>query len=306
MAKATSPDRLHGFVIVDKPGSWTSHDVVGWMRRLLGERQIGHAGTLDPAATGVLPIGVGSATRLMEYLSNATKSYVATLRFGVETDSFDGDGRVTATTDAQDLDRPVIENALAAWLGPRLQEPPMHSAIRIDGKRLYEHARQGLEVDRPMRQVTFSTLTLLRWQPPDAEVFVDCSKGTYVRSLARDIGRDVGTGAYLANLVRNRTGPFRLCQAWTLAQLQERWATEGADSWSEIAHHPDAVVSDWPALLLDPIAESRWMSGQTVDSSLPAAGRCRAFGPSGEWRGVGEASSDGSAWQPKKVAGGRG
>ncbi|MGI8644595.1 MAG: tRNA pseudouridine(55) synthase TruB [Thermomicrobiales bacterium] len=303
MANTRSGARLHGFVVVDKPASWTSHDVVGWMRRLLGERQIGHAGTLDPAATGVLPVGVGYATRLMEYLSGTDKAYLAKIRLGIETDSLDGDGRVVATADSRHITAADIEAVLASWLGPKLQDPPMHSAIRVNGKRLYEHARQGQEVERPLRSVTFHRLELRDWSPPDAAVFVECSKGTYVRSLARDIGRDLGTGAYLANLVRNRTGPFCLSDAWTLAEIQQRWESEGKRCWAGIAFHPDSVISDWPVIVLDEAAEARWQTGQALPSTSRAAGSCRAFNAAGDWLGIGMASDDDRAWRPTKVAG---
>lgn len=302
MASATVEARLHGFVVVDKPATWTSHDVVGWMRRLLGERQIGHGGTLDPAATGVLPVGVGYATRLMEFLSGNDKSYVANIRFGVETDSFDGDGAVISLSDSGGLSRTDIEKALHAWVGPRMQEPPMHSAIKIGGTRLYDAARRGEEIDRPLRSVTFHALELLRWDPPDAEVYVRCSKGTYIRSLAHDLGRDLATGAYLANLVRTQTGPFCLAQAWTLAELKQFWEEEGDHCWPNVAVHPDAVISNWPAVLLDKATQAHWLNGQAVPGP-EAAGRCRAFSEDGDWLGIGRAMETGTGWQPHKVMG---
>ena len=304
MAKLRSEAPLDGWIVVDKPGSWTSHDVVGWLRRLLGERQIGHAGTLDPAATGVLPIGVGYATRLMEYLSGKDKGYVAEIEFGTETDSLDGDGRVVATRDFAHLRASDVRTALDRWRGLRLQQPPMHSAIKIGGRRLYEHARQGRDVPRPDRPVIFHTLELLSWDAPVAEVYVECSKGTYIRSLARDLGWDLGAGAYLANLVRTQTGPFCLGDAWTLAELGEYWESQGPTVWPQIAFHPDHVISSWPVLLLDDQAERRWQSGQTLRDSASGEAHCRAFGASGEWLGIGRALPAGDGWRPTKVAGG--
>lgn len=296
-AESGSPT-LHGFLVIDKPAGWTSHDVVARVRRLTGERRIGHAGTLDPAATGVLPLAVGSATRVVEYLSDASKTYRAEMTFGVETDTFDGDGRVVATGDSAGLTRPDVEGRLSAFRGTIEQVPPMHSAIKVDGRRLYELARRGEEVDRPPRQVTISCLELVAWEPPVATLVVDCSKGTYVRALAHDLGAAVGTGAYLSDLVRLRTGPFGLDDAVTLEQLA---AIELPGSWSAVAHHPDAVLADWPALLLDRDTGAAWQHGGLVTSAGQASGRCRVYDDVGNWLGVGTADAGGARWRPLKV-----
>lgn len=296
----TPPPRpsLHGFLVVDKPAGWTSHDVVARVRRLVGERRVGHAGTLDPAATGVLPLAVGAATRVLEYLAGADKTYRAEVTFGVETDSLDGDGRVTGRGDASALTEPTVADLLPAFRGPLAQIPPMHSAIKVDGRRLYELAHRGEEIERAPRPVVVSRLDLLVWRPPVATLLVDCSKGTYVRSLARDLGTAAGCGAYLSDLVRLRTGPFTLCEAITLGELAEAelpWA------WPELATHPDAVLADWPALLLDERAGADWRLGKPIPAPLGATGPCRAYGPDGEWLGVGAADDAGGAWRPLKV-----
>lgn len=302
MPYSGSKGRLHGFIVIDKPASWTSHDVISRMRRLLGERRIGHAGTLDPAATGVLPIGVGYATRLMEFLVNADKSYLATVHFGVETDSHDGDGYVTGISDPTELTADRIESAIAGWRGSsKMQLPPMHSAIKIGGTRLYEHARRGEAIDRPERPVTFHDLRLLQWSSPEATIFMRCSKGTYVRSLARDLGRELGTGAYLANLVRYQSGPFCLDQAWTLRQIERLWHELGDAAWEYIAHHPDSIVLDWPALVLDDVASHRWLAGSPIEGKRDDRGRCRAYGVDGHWLGVGTWDGSSEKWRPSKV-----
>jgi tRNA pseudouridine55 synthase len=302
MPYSGSKGHLHGFIVIDKPASWTSHDVISRMRRLLGERRIGHAGTLDPAATGVLPIGVGYATRLMEFLADADKSYLATVHFGVETDSHDGDGYVTRVCDATALTVDRIESAIAGWRGSnKMQVPPMHSAIKIRGTRLYEHARRGEAIDRPERSVTFHDLRLLHWSSPEATIFMRCSKGTYVRSLARDLGRELGTGAYLANLVRYQTGPFCLDQAWTLLQIEDLWQEQGDAAWEYLAHHPDTVVSDSPALILDDAVSHNWLAGSPIDGRRDDLGRCRAYDVDGHWLGVGTWDGSAARWRPNKV-----
>ncbi|CAA9571710.1 MAG: tRNA pseudouridine(55) synthase [uncultured Thermomicrobiales bacterium] len=288
---------LHGFLVIDKPAGWTSHDVVARVRRLVGERRVGHAGTLDPAATGVLPLAVGTATRVLEYLAGADKTYRAEVTFGVETDSQDGDGRVVARRDASALSEAAVAALLPAFRGPLQQIPPMHSAIKVGGQRLYERAHRGEEIEREPRPVVVHRLQLLDWRPPVATLLVDCSKGTYVRALARDLGAAAGVGAFLSDLVRLRTGPFALCQALTLDALADAplpWA------WPAVAVHPDAVLPGWTALLLDDEGRTDWGAGRAI-AAPAAAGRCRAYGLDGAWLGVGAADDSGRAWRPLKV-----
>jgi tRNA pseudouridine55 synthase len=288
---------LHGFLVIDKPAGWTSHDVVARARRLLGERRIGHAGTLDPAATGVLPLAVGLATRALEYLADSSKTYLAEVVFGVETDSLDGDGTVTATSDPSGLSRAEVERALASFRGPLDQVPPMHSAIKVGGRPLYERARRGEELELAPRRVTIHELALLEWEPPVARLLVDCSKGTYVRSLARDLGRALGVGGYLGDLVRVRSGPFTLCDAWTLAELSR---LDVAAWWPEVAYHPDVALLDRPALLLDGDARRVWRHGGPVPAT-GADGIARVYDEGGSWLGVARGEAGGGAWRPLKV-----
>lgn len=294
----TTKPSLHGYLVIDKPGNWTSFDVVARARRVLGEKRIGHAGTLDPAATGVLPLAVGAATKTLEFLTDASKTYLADITFGVETDSQDIEGVVTRIADASALTAEVVTAALAAMLGPQQQIPPMHSAIKIGGQKLYELARRGEEIARPPRPVTFHTLELCAWQPPVATVLVDCSKGTYIRSLARDLGAALGTGAYLSNLVRTRSGPFTLDDAITIEELGDLpWP----EMWPEIALHPDVPLHDWPALVLDAQTTTRWQQGATIPAQGGAAGMIRAYDVAGRWLGSGHADDSGAGWRPGKV-----
>ena len=190
-----------GFAIVDKPAGMTSHDVVGRARKQLSERRIGHAGTLDPDATGVLLLGIGRATRLLQFLSGSDKTYVADIELGTETDTLDAAGVVTATYDMSKVTFDDVVAAAEKFVGDIDQVPPMVSAIKIDGRRLHELARQGIEVERPSRRVHIARLVI---EPaPNALVFraeIDCSSGTYIRSLAADLGRALGGGAHLRTL----------------------------------------------------------------------------------------------------------
>jgi tRNA pseudouridine55 synthase len=307
----SSATSLSGFLVIDKPAGWTSHDVVARLRRLLNERRIGHAGTLDPAATGVLPVAVGPATRMIEFLEGATKSYLAEVTCGVETDSYDADGTVTSISAARQPAAAEIAAVLAGWLGPRLQVPPMHSAVKIAGRRLYESARKGIEVARPARPIELFALRLLDWTPPVATVFVDCSKGTYVRSLAHDLGRELGTGAHLSNLVRLRAGPYALCEAWTLAELaalvdEGREALEA--NWPSIALHPDSAIAHEEAIVCDERDARSLIDGRTVQVTAvdqPTAldsDKARAYDPAGRWLGLVQWSPELKRWRPLKIS----
>lgn len=297
MAKRKSRGKYHGYLIIDKPAGMTSHDVVGRVRRVLGEKRVGHAGTLDPAAVGVLPIAVGLATRTVEYLSNASKTYVADITFGVETDSADGDGVVTAVSDVAHLTQEHIESALVPFRGDILQVPPMHSAIKVDGQKMYDLARQGVHVELPPRAVTIHELSLLAWEPPIATVRIHCSKGTYVRSLARHLGTSLGVSAYMSNLVRVGTGPFTLDDAILLEELEPLVQT---CPWEMIAVHPDAALIDRPAIVLDDAGTRSWQNGNSVGVA-EADGLVRVYGSDGTWVGVGTAERESAMVKPAKV-----
>ena len=203
-----------GICIVDKPAGWTSHDVVARSRKLLGTRRVGHAGTLDPMATGVLVLGVGRATRLLTFVTGVDKTYEARITFGTETDSLDADGEVTATHDMTGLDPDAVIAAAAALTGPIEQVPPMVSAIQVDGRRLHELAREGIEIERAARPVTIHRFELAPTDDPLVwDAVVECSSGTYVRSLAADLGTALGGGAHLSALRRTAVGPFVLAEA---------------------------------------------------------------------------------------------
>jgi tRNA pseudouridine55 synthase len=217
--KHSEPDPA-GILLVDKPSTWTSHDVVAFVRRF-GFRKVGHAGTLDPAATGLLVLLVGrQATRAASQLSGQDKTYVGTVTLGVETDSLDADGSVTKESPWEHLSPTDVEAALPAFRGDIEQIPPMVSAVKIKGKRLYKMAREGKTVERPPRPVTIHELTLLATDLPNFEIRVHCSKGTYVRTLAADIGTALGCGAHLSALRRFTSGCYSIDNAVTIDTLR--------------------------------------------------------------------------------------
>lgn len=293
-----STGRYHGYLVIDKPGGWTSHDVVARVRRILNERRIGHTGTLDPAAVGVLPVAVGEATRTIEYLAEASKSYVAEVTLGVTTGSYDGDGRVTRIADANAIGREEVEATLSGFRGEIEQVPPMFSAIQVGGRRLHELARAGVEIDRKARPVTIYQLDLVDWSPPVFSLVIDCSKGTYVRSLAHDLGECLGVGAYLSNLVRIRSGPFTLADAVRLHDLP---ALLESEPWEQIAVHPDVALLDRRAIAIDPAASVRWQQGRGMDLTGRADEVLRVYDVAGTWLGVGQIVAEESYFRPSKV-----
>jgi tRNA pseudouridine55 synthase len=215
---------VDGVLVCDKPAGMTSHDVVARVRRLAGQRRVGHGGTLDPPATGVLVLALGRATRLLPFLPTEPKRYLAEVEFGAETDTLDATGTVTATAGTAGVDEAALRAALAGFVGPQLQVPPMVSAIKVGGERLYAKARRGEQVDRAPRPIVISELELVDFsagERPRATLEVVCSGGTYVRSLAADLGRALGTLAHLASLRRTAVGRFTERDAHTLAELEE-------------------------------------------------------------------------------------
>lgn len=215
MARRKRPATTHGIAVVDKPTGVTSHDVVAMLRRRFDERQVGHGGTLDPGATGVLVVAVGKATKLLRFVEKTRKAYIGEIVFGVETDSLDADGEVTATHDMGEVTVADAQAQVDAHLlGDIEQIPPMVSAIKIDGKRLHELAREGIEVERPPRPVTIHSFTLMPTGEPNVLLAaVECTSGTYIRTLAADLGHLLGGGAHLRNLRRTGVGRFTIGEA---------------------------------------------------------------------------------------------
>ena len=209
---------MFGFINVNKPSGMTSHDVVSFLRRNLKIKKIGHTGTLDPMASGVLPIAVGDATRLIQYLSD-DKEYVATVKFGESTDTYDKEGEVTFKSD-KIVEKSELEDALTKFRGEILQKPPIYSALKKNGKKLYEYAREGKEVEIEARKVTIEKLDLLSFENNIAKLRVKCSKGTYIRSIANDLGEVLGSGGHLIGLIRTVAGDFKIEDAVQLSDIE--------------------------------------------------------------------------------------
>ena len=217
-----------GIAIIDKPSGMTSHDVVARCRKVFGTRKVGHCGTLDPSATGVLVLGVGRATKLLNYLTGQNKTYEATIVFGTNTSTLDADGEAVATFDMSGLDEAAVRAAADGLTGDIMQVPPMVSAIKIDGRRLHELAREGIEVDRPSRPVHIGRFEISVTDDPLVyRAIVDCSSGTYIRSLAQDLGTALGGGAHIGSLRRTRLGAFNIDEAHGIADAVLLPAIEG-------------------------------------------------------------------------------
>jgi tRNA pseudouridine55 synthase len=208
-----------GILLVDKPQGITSHDVVDCIRRLYQTRRVGHAGTLDPMATGLLIILVGKATKASQYLMSQEKTYEGEATLGITTNSQDADGEMVETRPVPELAAETIQGRMNTLLGDQYQTPPMHSARKVGGKKLYELARKGIEIERAPRFIRVETFKLLQWQSPKASFTVHCTKGTYVRTLAYDLGEKLGCGAHLSALRRTSSGSLQITQAYTLEKL---------------------------------------------------------------------------------------
>lgn len=270
---------VNGIVVVDKPAGMTSHDVVAVARRLFQTKRIGHTGTLDPDATGVMVLCLGMATRLAEYLSAARKHYIAEVTFGIETDTQDASGKVLTETDASHLTEEAVRALLPRFQGRIQQVPPMMSALHHEGQRLYELARAGVVVERAAREVEIESLALTSWTPaahPIARLEITCSTGTYIRTLAADLGAAAGAGALMRTLRRTWVGEsearaFTLQQAASIDVLR---AHAEAHTLADVVLPPAAALADWPQVRLTPEETTRIRQGRALDTAdLDAARR---------------------------------
>ena len=267
----------NGILIIDKPQGWTSMDVCAKLRGMFHEKRVGHAGTLDPMATGVLPVFLGRATRAVEFASDSDKEYIAGLKLGVSTNTQDTTGE-TLETRPVNVSREDVAAALARFTGDIEQVPPMYSAIKINGKKLYELARKGKEVERKPRPVTIRALELLNRPEAggDFSLRVRCSKGTYVRTLCHDIGQVLGCGGCMSSLRRTMAAGFTLADAVTLEDVQERGEA--------LLRPPDSLFAGYPAVTLrSPGQEKRVRSGAPVTVPGTADGTYRVYGPGGDF-----------------------
>ncbi len=270
---------LHGLLVVDKPRGLTSHDVVGRIRRLLSTKRVGHAGTLDPAAEGVLVIGVGRATKLLAHLTDSPKRYAAHIVLGAGSESGDIEGPLVAdVARATPPSVDQVQQALQDLTGDIEQRPPATSAIKVGGEPLYRKVRRGESVDVPLRRVSIRAIELIRYSYPDLFIQVDCSAGTYIRALARDVGDALETGGYLHYLLRVRSGSFTLDHAWPMSLMEQRLRP---DTFAQIALHPAFVLPESSALALDSDSTGAWYDGRLVpvgDRVDDAAVRSRVHG----------------------------
>lgn len=277
----------NGILIVDKPDGWTSQDVAAKLRGVFHERRIGHGGTLDPMATGVLPIFVGRATRAAEFMESAEKEYIAGLRLGLVTNTQDTSGEALESHPV-DVTREQLEAVLKQFTGRIQQIPPMYSAVKIGGKKLYELARKGQEIERKPREITIHALELLDGAGSDWTLRVHCSKGTYVRTLCHDIGAALGCGGCMSSLRRTMAGRFTLDGALTMQQILD-FAAQGAPQ--ELLLPVDAVFSQYPALIVTLAQTTRVRNGAEVRDREFPDGMCRVYSETGEFLMLGKVSA---------------
>lgn len=290
---------ISGVLVVDKPVGMTSHDVVQVIRNGTGIRRAGHTGTLDPRASGVLVILIGPAVRLSEFVSASDKRYQAILRLGGSTDTYDADGSYTRSSlTPVSVTETQFEEALKKFIGEIEQTPPPYSAIKVKGRRAYDMAREGEEVELAPRMIQVYHLDVLEWAPPEVVVDVHCSSGTYVRSLANDLGNVLGCGAYLVGLRRTKSGRFSLRDAVPLRKLQEAFT---AGNWYQYLIPAAEALGDWPSVDLDPDQVEAIRHGHRIPADASAKGMARGVSMQGELVALLEVDETTQEWQPKKV-----
>ena len=292
---------VSGVIVVDKPVGLTSHDVVQSIRRGTGIRRAGHTGTLDPRASGVLVVLLGPAVRLSEFVSAADKRYQTTLRLGTSTNTYDAEGRITHSVDARTITEEQFINVIKNYEGEIEQMPPPYSAVKVEGRHSYDRARQGEEVELEPRKINVYSLDLLEWDPPEAVLDVYCSSGTYVRSLANDLGNDLGTGAYLIGLRRTKSGQFTLRDSVSLRQLQDAFL---AGEWSKYLIPASEALGDWPMIELDGELVEKIRHGHRIPAepfTETKDGLVRAVSQQGDLVALLKLIEEDQEWQPKKV-----
>ena len=291
-----------GFLNIIKPPGITSFGVVARVKELTGERRVGHGGTLDPDATGVLPVALGQATRLIEYFADATKLYHTEIELGVATDTYDASGNVVSKKDSSGVNREMVENALASFGGVIQQVPPMYSALRHNGRRLYKLAREGISVERPPREAHVYHIELIAFDNPFLTIDVECGKGTYIRSIANDLGEKLGVGACMKGLTRLRVGPFDIKDGASLVELEEA-CRHGF--FRRYIDAPDTVLLQHNAAVIGFDKEDAIRKGQKValdiKSSLVSCNILRSYSLDGRFIGIISYDSETARWQPEKV-----
>lgn len=294
---------MDGILNINKPAGKTSFDIVAMVRRLTKERRVGHAGTLDPEATGVLPVCLGKGTRIIEFLMDTHKVYRAVIELGISTDSYDGAGQVVRRRDPSCVTKDMVVMALDGFRGSIQQIPPMFSALKHRGEPLYNLAREGITIERKSRSVTIHCLELLDWHPPLLTLEIECSKGTYIRSIANDLGDMLGSGAYLKNLLRSGYGIFKVEDAVTPEQLDE--AVRQKD-WQKYLHPIDSVLGNLPSVTIDAAGEEAIKTGNPpkIEPEISPGSESkyiRAYSADRRFLAILIRDKEYSLWRPKKV-----
>ena len=308
MPKSTNNSRapvVNGFINLYKPVGITSMESLRRVKRITGQRQkVGHGGTMDPLARGVLPVCFGQATRLMEYLVSGTKRYVMDVRLGESTSTYDSEGEITETRSTEGISRADVEATLESFIGVVDQVPPMYSAVKVDGQRLYKLARAGIEVDREARSVEIHGIRITRVELPVLTLDVECGKGVYMRSLAHDLGEALGCGAHVTDLERRSCAGFNSEDGVTLEQLEED--SREPDGWRKHLHPVDWVVRDLKTVTVGQAAEKFLRNGQSVSLGRPEVNagyleQFRAYNSSGHFLALVRFDRAGNSWKPLKV-----
>ena len=284
---------MDGVIVLHKPKGKTSHDMVGFLRRLLSVRRIGHTGTLDPDATGVLPLCVGMCTKASQYIMDSEKTYVATMQLGAATTTQDASGEVTNKAEVQ-VSQAQIEQTIQSFIGEIMQIPPMYSAVKVDGKKLYTLAREGIEIERKPRKVQIHGIQILDidMQAAMVRMEVTCSKGTYIRTLIHDIGEKLGCFAHMTDLVRTKSGGFTLDEAYTCEELV---ALKEAGKLSEVILPTERVFAKYPEIVLNEKNTQRARNGVTIRYlGVQAEQRYRVYGVDGAFLCLSVGCEDGS------------
>lgn len=299
MPKSNKPG-IDGILNIDKPYGITSMEVVRRVKRASRQRRVGHAGTLDPIATGVIPVCIGQATRMMEDLVNGGKAYRGEVELGVSTATYDALGEVTTRADATGVKRADVAAAAARFVGEISQVPPMYSALKREGKRLYDLARAGVEVEREARQVVAREVILEDWTPPIATIRVSCGRGFYMRSLAHDLGQALGCGGSLRSLTRLRCAVFGIEAAVSLEEVEDRFAS---GEWQAITHTPDVALQSLQALVVGKHSEELLRNGRAIEGAAATEPDARARAYSGDGRFLASVRYDAGlrAWRPERV-----
>lgn len=288
---------ISGVLVIDKPIGYTSHDIVQIVRRGTHIRRAGHTGTLDPRASGVLVVLLGPAVRLSEYVSASKKRYQAVIQLGANTDTYDSEGVITDTFDVN-VTEDEFEEALETFVGEIEQVPPPYSAVKVRGRKAYDMARKGETVELDPRNVTIFSMDLLEWAPPEVVVDVFCSSGTYVRSLAYDLGAQLGCGAHLVGLRRTKSGQFTLRNAIPLQKLRESFEQ---NTWYQYLIPAAEALSDWHTLELDDETVDLVIHGHRIPAEDGSPEFARAITQQGELVALMELQAEDNEWQPKKV-----